>query len=75
MYLQVKHTKGQQSQFMKKKKRLMAAIYNALVKIQLFPNSFMSRNAHHTYNAQWEFQVSVQVCYSRNAYLKQVILD
>lgn len=37
------------------KKKLMAAIYNALVKIQLFPKSIMSRNAHHTYNAQWEF--------------------
>ncbi len=51
MYLQVKHKKGQQSQFMKKK-NLMPAIYNALVKVQLFAKSFMSRNAHHTYNAQ-----------------------
>lgn len=47
MYLQARHKKGQQSQFMNKqtKKRLMAGFYNALV---------MSRNAHHTYNAQWE---------------------
>lgn len=35
--------------------QIMAGIYNALVKVQLFPKAIRSKNVNHTYNAQWEF--------------------